>query len=699
MKKYSLFGFHISFDIRRNYNKDKEEELYSHEYLLREKIFYYILLMSIACFFYYIPLVMRDKYYKVGDIAISDIFAPKTIVFRDDDTREKIIQEIVDTSQREYIFSSDTQQIYVDLLQKFMQEAIEVKKGSIKSIDYSYYEKQTGKKFPETVDKELMSYRVKDLNYLQSLWINDLTAIYSAGVYRENDYSQDSTILRYGAPFDKEFEELTSLEKDVLTVFISPNYIFDSKGTTEGLEEKLKQIPEQYMQIKAGTLIASKGEVLNKRKIHILESLGIYSFKRGLLILFSTILYLIFVSSIFYTIALHLFQNEILNKNKFRGVFLILLAIFGLFWIVPLDMIYFIPLDSALFLLVFLTGKRYSSFIYTSVLAFLLPLTDYNLTLFTMYLICLSFSIFLIQKVNTRNGLIATGIQLSIFKLFIFFILSFFAKEESFNMMFESMQIMISGFFSGMIAIALLPFFERTFNILTIFQLSELGDLSHPLLRKLAMDAPGTFQHSMMVATLSENAALAIKANSVFTRVACYYHDIGKCKRPNYYVENQKNGENPHNDISPFMSTLIITSHTKDGDNMAKKYQIPKEIRDIMYEHQGTTFLAYFYNKAKAIDPNVLKEEFRYSGPKPRSKESAIIMLADSIEAAVRSLSVKTPREVENMIRKIINGKVEDDQLSEADLTFKEIEAIVQSFLKTFSSIYHERLKYPGQKN
>lgn len=699
MKKYNLFGFHISLDVKRNHNKEKEAELYSHEYLLREKIIYYILLMSVACFFYYVPLVMRDKYYKVGDITISDIFAPKTIVFRDDDTREKIIQEIVDTSQREYIFSSDTQKIYVELLQKFMQEAIEVKKGSIKSIDYNYYEKQTGKKFPETVDKDLMSYRVKDLTYLQSLWTNDLTAIYNAGVYRENDYSQDSTILRYGAPFDKEFEELTKLEKDVLSVFISPNYIFDSKGTTVELEEKLKQIPDQYMQIKAGTLIASKGEMLDKRKIHILESLGIYSLKRGFLILFSTILYLIFVSSIFYTIALHLFQNEILNKNKFRGVFLILFAIFGLFWIVPLDMIYFIPLDSALFLLVFLTGKRYSSFIYASVLAFLLPLTDYNLTLFAMHLTCLSFSIFLIQKVNTRNGLIATGIQLSIFKLFIFFILSFFAKEESFNIMFQSMQIMISGFFSGMVAIALLPFFERTFNILTVFQLSELADLSHPLLRKLAMDAPGTFQHSMMVATLSENAALAIKANSVFTRVACYYHDIGKCKRPNYYVENQKNGENPHNDISPFMSTLIITSHTKDGDDMAKKYQIPKEIRDIMYEHQGTTFLAYFYNKAKAIDPNVLKEEFRYSGPKPRSKESAIIMLADSIEAAVRSLSVKTPREVETMIRKIINGKVEDDQLSEADLTFKEIEAIVQSFLKTFSSIYHERLKYPGQKN
>lgn len=696
MKKYNLFGFHLSFDIKRNVKSD--ETLYSSHSLLREKIFYYLLFMIGVCFLYYIPLLTRDQYYNVGDIAITDIFAPKTIVFRDDDTREKIIQDIVDSSQREYIFSSEIQNIYVPLLEKFMNEVIEVKKGSLKSVDYNFYEKQTGKKFSETVDKSLMAYRIKDLNYLKSLWINDLSSIYASGVYRETEY-QDSNSLRLGEPFDKEFSQLTPLEQEVLTVFLSPNYIFDSKGTSLGLEEKLKQVPDQYLQLKAGTLIASKGEILDKRKIRILDSLGIYSLKRGVLILFSTLLYLTFTSAIVYIIAFHRFHKEILNKNIYRGVFLILIAIFGLFWFVPVEFIYFIPLDSALFLLIFLTGKRYSSFLFASILAFLLPLTDYNLILFAMHLICLSFSIFLVQKVNTRNGLIATGIQLSIFKLFIFLILGFFAKEESFNVMFQSMQIMISGFFSGMIAIALLPFFERTFNILTIFQLSELGDLSHPLLRKLAMDAPGTFQHSMMVATLSENAALAIGANSIFTRVACYYHDIGKCKRPKFYVENQKNGENPHNTLSPFISTLIITAHTKDGDNMAKAYQIPKEIRDIMYEHQGTTFLAYFYNKAKAIDPNVIKEEFRYSGPKPSSRESAIIMLADSIEAAVRSLTIKTPIEIENMVRKIINGKIEDDQLSEADLTFREIELIIQSFLKTFSSIYHERLKYPGQKN
>lgn len=218
------------------------------------------------------------------------------------------------------------------------------------------------------------------------------------------------------------------------------------------------------------------------------------------------------------------------------------------------------------------------------------------------------------------------------------------------------------------------------------------------MLKKISVEAPGTFQHSVMVATLSENAATSIGANAVFCRVASYYHDLGKTKRPKFYIENQQNGENPHNKISPFMSTLIITSHTKDGAEMAKEYQIPKEIRDIMYEHQGTTFLAYFYNAAKKIDPNVEKEEFRYSGPKPKTKESAIIMLADSIEAAIRSLDEKSPMAMENMIRKIINGKIEDNQLSEADLTFKEIEIIIKTFVKTLVSIHHVRIKYPGQK-
>jgi putative nucleotidyltransferase with HDIG domain len=255
-----------------------------------------------------------------------------------------------------------------------------------------------------------------------------------------------------------------------------------------------------------------------------------------------------------------------------------------------------------------------------------------------------------------------------------------------------------SGIFSGMLTIALLPYFEETFNILTKLKLIELGDLSHPLLRKMALEAPGTFNHSMLVATLSEQAAECIGADSTFTRVACYYHDIGKMKRPNFYVENQHSGINPHDNLSPTLSTMIIKAHTKDGQEMGKKYKIPKEIRDIMAEHQGTTLLAYFYNKVKKDNPDINESDFRYDGPKPKTKESAIIMLADSIEAAVRSMDEKNPIEVEKMIRRIIGNKMDDAQLSDADLTLKEIELIINSFVKTFQGVYHSRIKYPGQK-
>jgi membrane-associated HD superfamily phosphohydrolase len=169
-------------------------------------------------------------------------------------------------------------------------------------------------------------------------------------------------------------------------------------------------------------------------------------------------------------------------------------------------------------------------------------------------------------------------------------------------------------------------------------------------------------------------------------------------KRPNFYVENQKDGINPHDKLSPNLSTLIIKAHTKDGQEMGKEYKIPKEIRDIMAEHQGTTFLAYFYNRAKKEDTTVEASDFRYDGPKPKTKESAVIMLADSIEAAVRTLDEKDPISIEKMIRRLINAKIEDDQLSDADLTLKEIDTIVMTFVKVLGGIYHSRIKYPDQK-
>ncbi|MGL4687322.1 MAG: HDIG domain-containing metalloprotein, partial [Fusobacteriaceae bacterium] len=305
---------------------------------------------------------------------------------------------------------------------------------------------------------------------------------------------------------------------------------------------------------------------------------------------------------------------------------------------------------------------------------------------------------YLVKKITTRSEVLSIGIKLSILKVLLYIILTIFLNDESSSGTLKAIELLISGIASGMITLALVPYFEKTFNLLDIFKLLELGDLSNPLLKRLSIEAPGTFQHSMMVATLSENAAEAIGASPIFCRVASYYHDIGKIKRPTFYIENQNPGENPHDKISPSMSCLIIKSHTKDGVEIGKKNQLPREIRDIMLEHQGTSFLAYFYNKAKKLDPSVKINDFKYPGPKPKTKESAIIMLADSIEAAVRSIDEKTPITIEEMVRKIINNKIDEQQLIDADLTFREIEVIIENFVKTLISIHHVRIKYPNQK-
>ena len=410
------------------------------------------------------------------------------------------------------------------------------------------------------------------------------------------------------------------------------------------------------------------------------------------------IIFLIVISSIFNVVTVKFYSKEILERNKYRALLLLTGVTLLIIRLVPNAMIYLLPLDTMLLLSMFITRPRFSIFITMILLAYMLPITDYDLKYFTIQSLTILATGFLSKKMGTRSAIIATGIQLAILKILLYLILSFFSVEESFGVALNTIKIFVSGMISGMLTIALLPYFEKTFNILTIFRLIELADLSHPLLRKLSIEAPGTFQHSMMVATLSENAVVEIGGDPVFTRVACYYHDIGKTKRPQYYVENQRDGKNLHNEVSPFMSKMIILAHTKEGAEMAKKYKIPKEIRDIMYEHQGTTLLAYFYNKVKQENPNIPEEEFRYSGPKPQTKESAVIMLADSIEAAVRSLDVKDPVKVEEMVRRIVGAKINDNQLSDSNITFKEVEIIINSFLKTFGAIYHERIKYPGQK-
>ena len=678
------------FEVKRNRNSD--ENIYSTDYSLREKIIYLIAVMFIVAFSSKLFIISSNNNYKIGDIVKSDIYAPSTVIFKDYSAKEKVIEDMIQKSGKEYIFSADAEKIYLGYFDEFFQSILNIKNHVTETVDYTSIERNTNKKISPMMVQELLSLKTSEVEKVRNKTRDFLEKAYDAGIVQEKN-----TVF-YKEPYNKLFMKLSSLDQSIVDTFTSPNYIYDEAKTKRNIKEKVSQIKDQYFEIKAGTLIGKTGEVINERRMRILEACGVYSYKKSIAIFIGNFLYLGIISTLFYAIFFNNYQREILNKNLYRASFLIVTGILVAMRVFSIDIRYLIPVDMAFFLLVLLVNKNYAVSLYSFILLFLLPVLNYDLKFLGISFIALAFAAHLTGRVNTRSGIIAAGVQLSILKVVMYLLLSFFGDTENFSVAINAGFILLAGLLSGMLTIAFLPYFEKTFNILTIFRLLELGDLSHPLLKKISIEAPGTFQHSMMVATLSENAAASIGANAVFCRVASYYHDLGKTKRPKFYVENQENGVNPHNKISPFMSTLIITSHTKDGAELAKEYQIPKEIRDIMYEHQGTTFLAYFFNEAKKLDSTVEKDEFRYSGPKPKTKESAIIMLADSIEAAIRSLDEKTPMNMESMIRKIISGKIEDNQLSEANLTFQEIEVIIKTFVKTLVSIHHVRIKYPGQE-
>ena len=690
MKKFTIFGFKFLFEVKKKDNSD--EEKYSDTYFLKEKVFYLILALFLITISAKIPILFRNNNYMIGDVVKSDIYSPKTIVFRDKIGKDKIIQDMINQLDKEYIYSSDAADIYTNEFDNFHKEIIAIKKGNLQTFDYSGFERKMGKAMPETLVKKILEEDEDKINSTFEKLSEHLKNAYTAGIYKEKNS------IRINEPAESEIENLDAFERDLINYFLIPNYIYDEAKTKSAINEKVSQINDQYIEIKAGTLIAKTGEILTERKIDILDKLGIYNYKMSIFIITLNIIFLLVISSIFNVVTTRFYSKDVLEKKKYKAVMLLMIVTLLVFRIVPDSMIYLVPIDTMLLLLMFIVRPRFSIFLTMMLISYLLPITDYDLKYFTIQSIAILATGFLSKNIGTRSSVIAIGIQLAILKILLYLILSFFSMEESFGMALNTIKLFVSGLFSGMFAIALLPYFERTFNILTVFRLIELADLSQPLLRKLSIEAPGTFQHSMMVATLSENAVIEIGGDPIFTRVACYYHDIGKTKRPQYYVENQTDGKNLHNNISPFMSKMIILAHTKEGAEMGKKYKIPKEIRDIMFEHQGTTLLAYFYNKAKEIDPNVQEEEFRYSGPRPQTKESAVILLADSIEAAVRSLDVKDPIKVEEMVRRIVNAKIADNQLSDANITFKEIEIIINSFLKTFGAIYHERIKYPGQK-
>lgn len=309
-------------------------------------------------------------------------------------------------------------------------------------------------------------------------------------------------------------------------------------------------------------------------------------------------------------------------------------------------------------------------------------------------------SILFLYKRNQRTNILYAGFFISFINIVTILAILYLqnghygAKEYGVFLLLA----VISGISSAVLTIGFLPFLETGFGVLSTIKLIELSNPNHPLLRKILTEAPGTYHHSVMVANLAESACEAIGANGLLARVGCYYHDIGKTKRPHFFIENQMNMGNPHDRIPPQASKNIIIAHATDGAELLRKYKLPKEIVDIAEQHHGTSLLKYFYFKAKEKGGEVKESDYRYPGPKAQTREVAIIGIADSVEAAVRSLNAPTTEQIDSLIKNIISDRLQDGQLDECDLTLKELDIVRNTLSETLKGIFHSRIEYPEMK-
>ncbi|MEX0682791.1 MAG: HDIG domain-containing metalloprotein [Dehalococcoidia bacterium] len=305
--------------------------------------------------------------------------------------------------------------------------------------------------------------------------------------------------------------------------------------------------------------------------------------------------------------------------------------------------------------------------------------------------------VFAVRNAERVNDYATAGVGVGVMtlgSLFTFWLL--LPNRDGVDIVWMAAAAVVAGIGSVVITMGGAYVLGAAFGVATRVQLMELAQLSHPLLRELQEKAPGTFHHSVIVGNLAERAADLIGADALLVRVGCYFHDIGKISKPGYYIENQMGGENPHDRLDAASSAKMVSEHVRAGLRITGKYRIPSKVRAFVPEHHGTRLVTYFYRKAAIEDPNVDSEKFRYPGPKPQSKETAMVMLADSVEAVVRSSRDRSHERIDELVDGVIRERFNEGQLEESDLTMRDLKTISESFKATLRGIYHERIEYPA---
>ena len=557
----------------------------------------------------------------------------------------------------------------------------------------------------------LSDYQLKSLMQSSADAFSAMTQAVTAAVrntlnttIREGQVNESIQTILQIAGFRVETNLLQNVVTPVLRKCIKPNMVIE-ESTTEAARQTARDEVEPVVYVQGQNIIRA-GERVALNQMEMLRQLGLLDDNSVDMAMYTGAVMIVLIGVGCMLVLLQMSRHAVLKQ--LRRTMALMLVIVGTVGVCVVIMraanTYLVPVAMCAMLLTGLMGGTVGIAGGVCAAIIVSALTTGSTSSYAPQMVVLLLmgvtgsvlsSAFLRRKPQ-RVRVVICGLLVALCQAAIVFAMGLMNNSELKTVWSNGLWTIGSGFLAAMLTLGLQPLFETAFSLSTPSKLLELTNPNHPLLKKLLMEAPGTYHHSLLVANLAEAAAEAIGASTLLTRAGAYYHDVGKLKRPLYFKENQQ-GENMHDNTDPNVSAAILTAHTGDGLQLAQKYRLPTEIQRIIQEHHGDAPVMYFYHKAlqQSDGKPVDIQDFRYDNNRPSTKESAIVMLADTVEAAVRSMQDPTPKAIENMIERLIRGKLEDGQLSECPLTLSDIDKISAAFINSLNGAFHERIEYP----
>ena len=639
-------------------------------------------------------------------ISRRDVIAEKTIIVEDTKRTEQHKKEV---AQRVEPILTVTEDDFIKNNLSYLQNSI--LKIRQKDTPETTKREELGLLFDSDdikrnfVIKYLLKTPEDDLKTLFDKSKLTLINVLNAGI-SEKDFDKQflKQIIKKHVANDVSRSQITVISA-LLEQVLVPNLVVDEFATEIARKNAQNAVKPYEVTFEKGEKILFEGEPVTKLKRDALRQAGY-----NLVELNFNGLLGIFLIVAFSTIAFLMYKNIFEKNNISRNQMLIISAVSIFLALLTVSLPtgfspYILPFPAFVMIVSIFTNPRIAFISSTLILCLVTLGMHYDIEFMSSFtLLNMVASMFMAQVNFTRRvDLIRSGLYIAcagaMFVASIYMLEKFLIDIENVLIVRDALFVFINGVVSSMIVLGILPLLENAFKIVTPYGLAELADHNQPVLKRLQMEAPGTYHHSLMVANLCEAAAEAIGANPILAKVGAYYHDIGKLKRPFFFVENQSSFgiENPHKKLNSRLSKMVVTSHTKDGVDIAKnEYKLPPIIYDFILQHHGEGLVSYFYNQAIQEEgaENVKKDQFRYPGPKPKTKEAAILMIADAVEAAARAMNATTTEEIDSIINKIIDERINDDQLSECPLTLADLKTISATFSRILRGNQHDRIKY-----